>query len=39
MDDALGELCVNGILKLKHKHSEDKGLTHIPHMPRGFQID
>ena len=38
MDDALGELFVNGILKPEHKHLEDKGLTHILHMPQGFQI-
>ena len=38
MDDALGELCVNGVLKLEHKHLEDKGLTHIPHLPQIFQI-
>ena len=38
MDDALGELCVDGTLKPKHKHLEAKGLTHIPHMPQGFQI-
>ena len=37
MNDALGELCDNVILKPRHKHLEDKGLTHIPHMPRGFQ--
>ena len=33
MDDALGELCVNGILKPEHKHLEENGLTHIPHLP------
>ena len=33
MDNALGELCVNGVLKPKHKHLEDKGLTYIPHLP------
>ena len=38
MDDALGELCVTGILKPEHKHLEDKGLTHIPHLPWGIQI-
>ena len=38
MDSALGELCVNEILKLKHKHLEEKGLTHIPHLPQSFQI-
>ena len=38
MDDALGQLCVNGVLKPEHKHLETKGLTHIPHMPQEFQI-
>ena len=38
MDVALGELCVNGVLKLDHKHLEDKGLTHITHLPQKFQI-
>ena len=38
MDNSLGELCVNGVLKPKHKHLEDKGLTHIPHLPWSFQI-
>ena len=38
MDDALGQLCVNGVLKPEHQHLETKGLTHIPHMPREFQI-
>ena len=33
MDEALGEMCLKGILKPKHKHLEDKGLTHIPHLP------
>ena len=33
MDNALGEMCLNGILKLEHKHLEDKGLTHISHLP------
>ena len=32
------ELCVNGVLKPEHKHLEDKGLTHIPHLPQSFQI-
>lgn len=38
MDDALGEFCVNGVLKPKHKDFEDKGLTHIPHLSWSFQI-
>ena len=38
MDVSLGELCVNGVLKLEHKHLEDKGLTHITHLPQSFQI-
>lgn len=38
MDNALSELCVDGILKPKHKHLEEKGLTHIPHLPQKFQI-
>ena len=38
MDSALGELCVNGVLKPEHRHLEDKGLTHISHMPQGFHI-
>ena len=33
MDESLGQLCVNGVLKLEHQHIEKKGLTHIPHMP------
>lgn len=36
MNEALSELCVNGILKPKHQHLEAKGLTHISHMPRNF---
>ena len=38
MDVAQGELCVDGVLKPKHKHLEDKGLTHITHFPQSFQI-
>ena len=38
MDDALDKLCVNGVLKPEHQHLETKGLTHIPHMLREFQI-
>ena len=37
MDGALGELCVNGVLKPEHKHLEDKGLTHIPTCPEVFK--
>lgn len=38
MDESLKELCVNDVLKPKHQHLEAKGLTHIPHLPRDFQI-
>ena len=38
MDNSLGKLRVNGILKPKHKHLEEKGLTHIPHLPQKFQV-
>lgn len=38
IDLARNELCVNGVLKPEHKHLEDKGLTHITHLPRSFQI-
>ena len=38
MDSALGEICVDGTLKPEHKHLEEKGLTHIPHLQRNFQI-
>ena len=38
MDATLGELSVDGVLKLEHKHLEDKGLTHITHLPRKFKI-
>ena len=38
MDDALCQLCVDGTVKPEHQHLEEKGLTHIPHMPREFQI-
>ena len=38
MDSALGEMCVDGTLKLEHKYLEVKGLTHIPHLPRNFQV-
>ena len=38
MDNALAEMCVDGSLKPKNKHLETKGLTHIPHLPRNFQV-
>ena len=38
MDNALAKMCVNGVLKPKHKHLETKGLTHIPHLPHNFQV-
>ena len=38
IDVAWDELCVNGVLRLKHKHLEDKGLTHIIDLPQSFQI-
>ena len=38
MDSALGELYVDGTLKPKHKHLDEKGLTHIPHPPQNFKI-
>ena len=38
MDNALAEMCVDGVLKLEHKHLETKGLTHIPHLPQNFQV-
>ena len=38
MDNALAEMCVDGVLKPEHKHLETKGLTHIPHLPRNFQV-
>ena len=33
MDVSLGELCVNGVIKPKHRYLEDKGFTHITHLP------
>ena len=39
IDAAWNELCIDGILKLEHKHLEDKGLTHITHLPWTFQIE
>lgn len=38
IDVVCDELCVDGVLKSGHKHLEEKGLTHITHLPRGFQI-
>ena len=38
IEAARNELCVDGVLKSKHKHLENKGLTHITHLPRSFQI-
>ena len=38
MDNALAEMCVDGVLKPKHKHLEMKGLTHIPNLPRKVQV-
>ena len=38
IDNALGEMSVDGTLKPEHKHLETKGLTHISHFPRKFQI-
>lgn len=35
---SLAKLCVDGTLKHEHKHLETKGLTHIPHLPRNFQV-
>ena len=33
MDNALVEMCVDGVLKLEHKHLKTKGLTHILDLP------
>ena len=38
MDECLKELCVDGVLKPEYQHLEEKGLTHIPHMPQNFQV-
>lgn len=38
MDNALSQLCVDKTLKPEHRHLEIKGLTHIPHLPRNFQV-
>ena len=33
MDNALAEICVDGVLKPEFKHLETKGLTHILYLP------
>jgi len=38
MDSTLADLCMDGTLKPEFKHLETKGLTHIPHLPRSFQV-
>ena len=38
MDNALADMCVDGVLKPKHKHLETKGLAHIPHLLCNFQV-
>ena len=38
MNNALAELCTDGTLKPEFKHLEMKGLSHIPHLPRSFQV-
>lgn len=38
MNKAFKELCVDGTLKIEHQHLETKGLTHISHMQRDFQV-
>ena len=38
MDSVLGEICIDGALKPKHKHLEVKSLTHILHLLRNFQV-
>ena len=38
MDNALAKLCMDGNLKPEFKHLEVKGLTHILHFPRNFQV-
>lgn len=38
MDSALAEMCVDGSLKLEHRHLETKGLTHILYLPKNFQV-
>lgn len=38
MNQAFNELCINGVLKLEHKHLETKGLMHILHISKDFQV-
>ena len=38
MDNALADMCVDGVLKPEHKHLETKGLTHIPHLLWNFTV-
>lgn len=38
MNKEFNELCVDEILKPKHNHLKIKGLTHIIHMPKDFQV-
>ena len=38
MDETLNALTMNWVLKPKHKHLGDKGLTHITHMPHKFSM-
>lgn len=38
MNEAFKELYVDGALKPKHQHLETKGLTHISHLRRDFQV-
>ena len=36
MENALAKMSLDGTLKLKFKHLETKGLTHIPYLPQNF---
>ena len=38
MDETLNFLSVDGSLKPKHKHLEDKGLIHLSRMPQRFSM-
>ena len=38
MDETLNVLSVDGSLKPKHKHLEDKGLIHLSQMPLSFSM-
>lgn len=38
MNEAYNKLCVDGALKPDHQHLEAKGLMHISHMPRDFEV-